>query len=46
MWRRFTYCGFHFVPGLLYKEISAEPHGWDLETLPEPAAGKSSPHLS
>lgn len=37
MWRRSTYCGFHFVPRFLYKEIPAEPHGRDLETLPEPA---------
>lgn len=39
VWRHLTYHSLRFLPGLLYKEIPAEPPGRDLETLPEPAAG-------
>ena len=46
MWRHFTHCSFHLVPGLLYKAVPPEPPGRGLEALPEPAAGVSGPHHS
>lgn len=46
MWRHFTYYSLHFVPWLLYKEIPAEPHGRNLETLPEPAESTYSQNFS
>lgn len=39
MWRYSSYYSFRFLLGLLYQKISKEPHGWDLETLSEPAEG-------
>lgn len=37
MWRHSSHYSFRLLLGLLYQKIPKEPHGWDLETLSEPA---------